>query len=238
LILRPDRPLDLALTLGPLRRAARDPSTRISSREAWRATRTPEGPATTHLRRLGAELEVETWGPGAGWAAERAHVLVGEQDRPEDFRPAHPLLRDLHRRFIGLRIPRSEAVFESVVPTVLEQKVVGVQARLAYRRLILELGEAAPGPLPLRVPPGPATLAGTPYWVFHRFGVERRRAEVIRRAAVSPRRLEETIAMTPADAERRIRAFPAWDPGRRPRWRWSPSATPMPSRSATTTSRT
>jgi 3-methyladenine DNA glycosylase/8-oxoguanine DNA glycosylase len=211
-ILRLAGPLDLALTLGPLRRAAQDPSTRITSDEVWRASRTPEGPATLHLRRLGVELEVEAWGPGADWATERAATLIGEGDNPEDFRPQLPLLRDLHRRFSGLRIPRSEAVFEAVVPTVLEQKVTTVQARVSYRRLLLELGTPAPGPLPLRLPPGPEKLAATPYWTFHHFGVERRRADVIRRAALSARRLEETVAMSAADAQRRILAFPGLGP--------------------------
>jgi 3-methyladenine DNA glycosylase/8-oxoguanine DNA glycosylase len=205
-------PLELGLTLGPLRRAAQDPTTRISASEVWRASRTPEGPATVHLKRIGDEVQVEAWGPGADWASERAATLIGERDNPEEFRPRHPLLRDLRQRFAGLRIPRSEAVFEAVVPTVLEQKVTTVQARHSYRRLLLELGEPAPGPLPLRLPPGPERLAKTPYWTFHHFGVERRRGDVIRRAALSARRLEETVGMGAAEAQRRILAFPGLGP--------------------------
>src|SRR5205807_4100964 len=41
--LRPTEPLDLALTLGPLQRGRYDPCTRVTSREVWRATRTPDG---------------------------------------------------------------------------------------------------------------------------------------------------------------------------------------------------
>lgn len=206
------RPLDLGLTLGPLRRATADPSMRLGRREAWRASRTPLGPATTHLLLADGRLEVEAWGPGAEWALERATVLVGEADGGAAFRPEPGLVRELHQRFAGLRIPRSEAVFESVVPTVLEQKVAGVLARQAYRGLIRELGEPAPGPAPLLVPPSPAVLARTPYWAFHKHGVERRRAATIRRAALSARRLEETVLMTPDAAQARIQAFPGLGP--------------------------
>ena len=57
------------------------------------------------------------------------------------------------------------------------------EARESYRHLVNALGDTAPGPHPLRVPPSPEVLARTPYWSFHRFGVERRRADVIIRAA-------------------------------------------------------
>jgi 3-methyladenine DNA glycosylase/8-oxoguanine DNA glycosylase len=55
-------------------------------------------------------------------------------------------------------------------------------------------------------------LARTPYWTFHQLGVERRRAEVLLRAARSAKRLEETVAMNMADAYRRLEAFPGVGP--------------------------
>jgi 3-methyladenine DNA glycosylase/8-oxoguanine DNA glycosylase len=57
------------------------------------------------------------------------------------------------------------------------------------------------------VPPPAAVLAETPYWRFHAFGVERRRAEVVVRAARSARRLEETIDMDLPSALSRLQAF-------------------------------
>jgi 3-methyladenine DNA glycosylase/8-oxoguanine DNA glycosylase len=63
------------------------------------------------------------------------------------------------------------------------------------------------------LPPTPATLAATPYWVFHHWEVEQRRAQTIINAARHAKRLEEAVTMEPADAERRIRALPglgAW----------------------------
>ena len=59
----------------------------------------------------------------------------------------------------------------------------------------------------LWLPPSPERIARTPYEVFHRFGVERRRAEIIRHLAVVARRLEETAAMPLDDAYRRLRAI-------------------------------
>jgi 3-methyladenine DNA glycosylase/8-oxoguanine DNA glycosylase len=74
------------------------------------------------------------------------------------------------------------------------------------------LGERAPGPVGLKLPPSPQVLARTPYWTFHRFGVERRRAVVIIEAARSAKRLEEIIAMDLVSAYRRLDAFPGVGP--------------------------
>jgi 3-methyladenine DNA glycosylase/8-oxoguanine DNA glycosylase len=51
-----------------------------------------------------------------------------------------------------------------------------------------------------------------PYWQFHRYGVERRRADVIIRAARSVKRVEETAGMSMAAAYRRLMAFPGIGP--------------------------
>ena len=46
----------------------------------------------------------------------------------------------------GWRVPRTRRVWESLVPTVLEQKVTGQEARFAWRRLVRAYGTPAPGP--------------------------------------------------------------------------------------------
>jgi 3-methyladenine DNA glycosylase/8-oxoguanine DNA glycosylase len=156
---------------------------------------------------------VEAWGAGAEWALERAPALCGELDDSDGFDPRHPLVRELSRRFAGLRLPRTGAVLEALLPSILEQKVPGIQAWHSYRMLIAGHGEAAPGPVELRLQPPPSTLAALPYWAFHRFGVERRRADVVRFAASRARRVEEAAEMAPEAARRRLRALPgvgAW----------------------------
>ncbi|HEX9098251.1 MAG TPA: DNA-3-methyladenine glycosylase 2 family protein [Candidatus Dormibacteraeota bacterium] len=204
-----NRPLDLALTIAPIGQGA---SLRLRDGEAWRATLTPEGPATVHVVHVGGAVEVEAWGPGAASAAAGAAALCGEEDDDAGFHPAHPLLADLHRRHPGLRLPKTRAVFEALVPTVLAQKVIGVEAHRSYRELVAALGEPAPGPAGLTISPSAKVLAGTPYWTFHKFGIERRRAEVIIRAARSAIRLEETVTMDLASARRRLEAFPGVGP--------------------------
>ena len=203
------RPLDLHATLAPI---GLGPSLFFDGDEAWRATRTPEGPATIHLRQKAGTIEVEAWGPGARWAAAQAPHLCGEQDDPSGFAPTHRLIADLHRRHLGLRLTRTAAVFEALVPAVLGQKVTTIEAEAGFRALVSALGEAAPGPVRLKLPPASQALARAPYWTFHPFGIERRRAEVIIRAARSANRLEEITTMDRASAYRRLEAFPGVGP--------------------------
>ena len=201
----PGRPLDLALTLGAI---GDSPSLRITSGEAWRATLTPDGPATVHLlQSADGVVAVEAWGPGASWAAGHAPALCGQDDDDSGFVPRHPFLSQVHKRNPGLRLPKTSAVFEALVPAVLGQKVTGIESRRSYERLVGALGEPAPGPVRLMVPPSPRVLAGTPYWTFHKLGIERRRAEAIIGAARSAGRLEETISMEMAAAYQRLEAF-------------------------------
>ena len=42
-------PLDLRLTLAPLRRGPYDPTTRLATGRVWHATRTADGPASVAL---------------------------------------------------------------------------------------------------------------------------------------------------------------------------------------------
>lgn len=205
--------LDLRRTLAPARRGAGDPTMTLSTGECWRASNTPEGPATSHLRHRGSRLEIEAWGPGARWAAEHAPALAGLRDDTEGFDPSgHPLVASLHRSLPGVRIGRTGAVCEALLPTVLEQKVTGLEAKRSFRSLVRSLGSPAPGPAGLTLPPTAARLAATPGWTFHRAGVERRRADTITRAMHRAVRLEEAAAMGRADAHRRLQAFPGIGP--------------------------
>jgi 3-methyladenine DNA glycosylase/8-oxoguanine DNA glycosylase len=205
----PGRPLDLALTLAPIGESR---SLRLSPGEAWRATLTPDGPATVHLVQSEGLVDIEAWGPGASWAAGHAGALCGQDDDDAGFVPRHPFLAQVHKRNPGVRIAKTSAVFEALVPAVLGQKVTGVESRRSYGRLVDALGEPAPGPMRLTVPPSARVLARTPYWTFHRFGIERRRAEVIIGAARSAARLEETVSMEMASAYQRLLAFPGIGP--------------------------
>jgi 3-methyladenine DNA glycosylase/8-oxoguanine DNA glycosylase len=211
-VVRPRLPVDLRLTLGPLRRGAGDPTMLIDRAGAWwRATRTPQGPATARYTAVAGTVRVAAWGPGAEWCLAAAPELLGARDTLDGFHP-DGLVGELHRHLPGLRIPRSLAVFEALLPSILEQKVTGREAWSGYRAIVRAWGEPAPGPRPLLLQPAPASLATTPYWAFHPLGVERKRTTAILMAASRARRVEETVAMAPADAHRRLQALPGVGP--------------------------
>jgi 3-methyladenine DNA glycosylase/8-oxoguanine DNA glycosylase len=136
--------------------------------------------------------------------------MLGADDDRAGFDPAHPVLRDLSARHPGLRIGRSGRVLEALVPAVLEQKVVGAEARRAWRYLLLKFGDPAPGPAPagMRVSPPPRIWRRIPSWEWHRAGVEGVRARTIIGAAEVAGRLEEIVTMPAADADRRLRSLP------------------------------
>jgi 3-methyladenine DNA glycosylase/8-oxoguanine DNA glycosylase len=211
-VVRPRLPVDLRLTLAPLRRGPGDPTNLIERSGAWwRATRTPRGPATARYSAEGGGIRIAAWGQGAEWCLEAAPELLGARDSLEGFSPTG-LVAELHRRFPGLRIPRSRAVFEALLPSILEQKVTGREAHNAFAAIVRAFGEPAPGPVPLRLQPSPEAVAVTPYWAFHPLGVERKRTAAVQMAASRASRVEETLTMAPAEAHRRLQALPGVGP--------------------------
>ena len=207
-------PLDLRLTLAPLRRGPYDPTIRLSTGRAWRATRTADGPASVALVHAGDQLRAEAWGPGADRALADIPGLLGLDEDPTPIPSGHPLIARLARRDTGIRIPRTLAVVESLVPAILEQKVTSDEAHRATIGLIRVHGEAAPGPAEwrLRLPPTPATLAALPYYAYHPFGIERRRAELIRRIASRAAWFEAIVDLPLPDAYARLTAVPGIGP--------------------------
>jgi 3-methyladenine DNA glycosylase/8-oxoguanine DNA glycosylase len=215
------RPVDLRETLAGTQLGPFDPCLRLSPREAWRATRTPHGPAAERLRvERGRELDVEAWGPGAEWLLDHAPALCGAGDDAATFQPAHPRLKRLHHLHPGLRIGRTDAVFEAALTSVLQQRIMTRDAWRSWHGLVRGLApEAAPGPLPdLWLPPSPERVAQAPYHVFHRFGIERRRADVMRRVAcVAPRLEEATTDLSLEAAGGRLASVPGVGPWTRAR---------------------
>ncbi len=207
----PVHPTDLRQTLGVLWRGRRDRTMRVLATEVLRATRTPEGPGTQLLRSLGGRIEVQAWGPGAEWLCERAPVLIGGGDDHRLFPTVNEQVTQWHRRFAGMRVPCTQAVFEMLVPVILEQKVTGLESRVSFGSLLTRLAEPAPGPFAhhrLVLPLDPDAVAGTPSHVFHACGVERKRSDTIRRAAGYANRLQEAAEMPLADGRARLRALP------------------------------
>jgi 3-methyladenine DNA glycosylase/8-oxoguanine DNA glycosylase len=232
----PPYPLDLKLVLGVHRRGPGDPAYQADGGVVWRTSQTPDGPGTLRItarpaptasdpavagsgpghatvsRLAGRRIEVsaQAWGPGAAWLLDGLPGLLGDADDPSGFVPVHPLLRDLAVRHPGLRIGRTSRVMEALVPAVLEQKVVGLEAHRAWRLLLTRYGDPAPGPGPdrLRVPPPARTWTEIPSWEWHRAGVEAVRARTIASAAMVAGRLEAIAGLPSAEADRRLRSLP------------------------------
>ncbi len=212
-------PLDLRRTLAIHRRGPGDPTLRFeASGSAWRASRTPDGPATLFIEARDGVVRVRAWGPGSGWALARAGGLVGLDDDPGELVARHRAVAMAVERSRGLRIGRTAIVMESLVPAILEQKVIGEEARRAWLGLVRRYGEDAPGPPGMRLPPTAATLAALPYYAYHPFGIERRRADLIRavaRAAPMLEALVDEATMPGGDPVRAydvLRAFPGIGP--------------------------
>jgi hypothetical protein len=80
-------------------------------------------------------------GAGAAWAVAHAPALAGLADDDDGFEPGrHPVVAALRRRLPGVRIVRTAAVCEALLPSILEQKVTGLEARRSFRTLVRRLG--------------------------------------------------------------------------------------------------
>ncbi|MFJ8465759.1 DNA-3-methyladenine glycosylase family protein [Streptomyces swartbergensis] len=211
----PDGPLDLGLVLGPLRRGPGDPTFRaMPDGSVWRACRTPAGPGTLRVCASGGGVRGQAWGPGAEWLLDRLPELLGAGDDPSAFVPRHRLVALTRHRRPGLRLTRSGLVLESLIPSILEQKVTTDEAYRAWRLLVRKFGEPAPGPAPGRmyVMPEPRTWALIPSWEWHRAGVDNKRASTILRAVRVAGRLEEAAGMEPGAARARLEVVPGVGP--------------------------
>ncbi len=208
--------LDLLQTLGVHQHGSRDPTTRVSHRELWRATRTPDGPGTLHLWWDSTSLRHETWGSGGDWLADRVGALLGLDDEPGALDPQDEVVARAVAGCRGFRVGRSDSLVHELVPTVLEQRVTSVEAGRAWRQLCERLSPFAPGPVDLRLPPDPEVLAGLPYWWFHGLGVERRRAQTVLTCARRATTLDRFVSLAPHEAARRLATLPgigAWTVG-------------------------
>ncbi|MFD9398121.1 DNA-3-methyladenine glycosylase family protein [Streptomyces sp. NPDC060011] len=216
----PPEPYDLARTLRVLRRGAGDPTCRRETDGTWwRTCRTPYGPVTLKITEHvspadGTVIAGDAWGPGADWTLEALPALLGADDDPSVFVPRHQVVARAHRKHAGLRLPRTGLVMESLVPTVLEQRITTGSAHYAWRHLLARYGEQPPGPAPdgMRVMPPPQIWRMIPSWEWHRAGVDRARASAILRACHHAPRLEEAAAMPLHDATTRLQLIPGIGP--------------------------
>lgn len=175
--------------------------------EAWWATRAAGRAAAVVMRRSGGSVAAEAWGPGGSETLDLLSRVLGLDDDPTAFPVGAGPLREIALRGAGMHLGSTGIVFESMVPTVLGQLVTRIEAKRSYQRLVQALGEPSPGPAnDLRLPPAPGVIAALGYEDLHRFGIERKRAQVLIECGRRAARLEEALTMSPADARVRLRA--------------------------------
>ena len=216
--------VDVRVTLSVQGRGRSDPTFHIDEAGAvWRTSLTPDGPATIRVTArspaasapAGPVVLAQAWGPGADWLLDALPGALGLHDDISGFDPSgHPVLRQVARRHPGLRLGRSGRLMEALVPAVLEQKVLTIEAHRAWRILLAKFGGQPPGPAPrgMRVFPDPKTWRRIPSWDWHRAGVEGVRAQTIIRACTVADSLERLLAKTHEEADRLLRTIPGIGP--------------------------
>ena len=196
-----DHQVDLRRTLFPLIRGAGDPTTRVEGRTVWRAVRTDDGPATLELTQIDRRtIEVGASGPGADRAAELvAPRLVGAFDDPDAFVPRDDLMRAIWRDHRSVLLTRTDP-FPVLIAAILEQKVQGLEARRAWREVVMATADPAPGDVGLHLPPDAERVATIPSWVLSKNGVVHRRAAALREVARHPKKIAALADATPEEA--------------------------------------
>lgn len=190
-----DRPIDLRRVLGPLARGSGDPTMRVSTSAAIRASTTPDGPGAIDIRCSGSTVRAEAWGPGADHLVAGLPAALGLDDDDTGFDPdLHPRVAALARRLGRVRLGRTGAVWESLLPAILEQRITGTEAWRNYRRLVRGHGTPAPGPHGLLLAPAPDVVRALPSWALTSLGIEPRRGALLRRIAGEAARFEAMAA--------------------------------------------
>lgn len=219
---RLDRPALLSPLFALLRRGPGDPTHRRIGEMHLRATRTPAGPVLLKVVAVGGEVSARAWGEGAEWALDQLPRLLGEDDDVAGFTPRaeHGLLVEACRRYGHYRVGRTEAVYEALAPACLEQVVTGQEAFRAWRLLVAEFGEPAPGPSQdpasaaygMRLPPTAEVWSRVPSWRFLAAGVEERRSRTLVSTARRATALERTLQGSHPEADRALRSLPGVGP--------------------------
>ncbi|MDJ0953864.1 MAG: DNA-3-methyladenine glycosylase 2 family protein [Acidimicrobiia bacterium] len=204
--------LDLVHTLGmalPRTRSLLRVDATAAGFSLWAST----GPATIELELNDAAVSARALGPGAEEALEAVPATLGLDDDVDSFPAGSGLMRDLYRSNPGFRLGATGRVFDTILPTVLGQRVTTDEAGRNYEQLVRTVGEPAPGDSGLRLPPLPEAVLQLSSTDFHMLGIEEARARVVREVAGRANRLEEIMTMSREDAERRllaVRGVGAW----------------------------
>jgi 3-methyladenine DNA glycosylase/8-oxoguanine DNA glycosylase len=176
-----------------------DPTTRLGPGAFARAMWTPDGAATVLASWGDGTFAVRAWGPGAERGRSTVAAMAALDGRAALLPDVHPLVTESARRHRGLWAGASGDLYHALLPTIIEQRITSGAAKRQWRQLCERLGEPAPGPLALLLPPRPEVLAGRPPWWFHPFGIETKRARALVAVAEVADRLWDWARRPPAE---------------------------------------
>lgn len=202
---RPSHELDLGFAVLGMK------TVRRRSGVHWWTTETPVGLAVVAFRADHGVVRADAWGPGHEWALDRLPALLGAEDDPEGFDFAHPTLRDLQQRVGAVRIGATGRWYEALATSAIGQRVVKADASASRDRLCARHGTAAPAG-PAHGFPRPEAMLRIADHDFHRVGIERSRARVLRIAAKYADRLERLDGRPGGEAVEWLRRLPGVGP--------------------------
>jgi 3-methyladenine DNA glycosylase/8-oxoguanine DNA glycosylase len=202
----------LKRTMSGSRLGAYDPVTRIAETAVALALRTPEGPATVAAVQRDQTLEIEGWGLGARWLSPHLSGIFGLEDDPSGFTPEPGVVKKLWQQFPGMHLPRFPRVFDRLVRVTLLQLVTWKEACRSWGRLVNELGENAPGPLDVRLPPSADTLKSTPEYALVALGIRPKQVRTLLGAAKHASKIEIAAASGADELAALLRALPGIGP--------------------------
>ncbi|MFT5201458.1 MAG: 3-methyladenine DNA glycosylase/8-oxoguanine DNA glycosylase [Candidatus Aldehydirespiratoraceae bacterium] len=177
----------------------------------WWTTNTPIGEVVVAFRTGRGLVRADGWGPGTDWAFTQLPALLGANDDPSDFDIRHPKLAPLAANFSAVRIGATARWYEAVAISAIGQRVVTADAKASKEKLCRRYGKGLPTG-PARTFPDPATLLTLTDADFHRVGIERSRARVLRVAAKYADRLERLDGVPGPDANEWLQRLPGIGP--------------------------
>ena len=199
--------LNLARSLGSLKAALYRGQIESTFSTVIKSSRTPDGVGTIRFEQTGSQIVCTMWGPGSTWLGTRAETMLGFHDNPDSFRPQHRTVRELQKRSAGAYWGRTDRVMEALIPAIIGQKVTARGAVRSMRALARAHGSAAPGPQQTWLLPTNECLAELPYYEYHRFDIEKKRADTIRGVSSRHARLERLTTDPIPEAYRVLQAF-------------------------------
>ncbi len=173
----------------------RDPTFRLSPTSYAYCDWFGDQPAAVEVHQRGDTAHAAAWGPGAGAALDALPRRLGlHQPEPAPLTPRHPALREMEKRHRALRMPQLHSFARGLVPTILGQKVTWQDATRAWRALVRQHGQPAPGPLELTLPPAMPTLARRSPADLRLAGIPADRARTVLEVARRANRIDRIAA--------------------------------------------